>query len=705
MRAGIPQFSASRRIWLISIAALLLFSLLPQTVTAVSPQVNVNPQATGYTTHVVQAGESLSRIAVRYGVSVQALVTANNIANANQIFVGQRLRIPTTGQQPAPSQQTSACARSHTVVAGETLSGIAVNYAVTIQSLAQANGVSVTSYVYIGQSLCIPGSGTSGGDTSSGGSGTGTGTGGFWYEVQLGDTLSRIAFNNGTTVSAVMRANNLADANTLFWGTRIWIPAAGSSAPPAGSGTVTPQPQPQPQPPATGGPYAISQPTHLNVRGGPGTEYPVLSVLTSGTQVKITGLGPREEWLQVEVSGVSEPAWIYRELTEVVGSLDGVKRFTESEIPARPEAAPAPPAAAPAPSAPATRLPGIGFGYGVQAHMIHNGQEGTAMDKTRELGFGWVKQQIEWKVFESNQGQYGFGDIWPLVNAANARGLNLLFSVVNAPNWSREAGYDGTVGGPPADPQTFASFLGRLAGEYCGSSVKALEVWNEQNLHYEWGNRPINPSEYMALLRPSYGAIKAACPSMYVISGALTPAGDNGSLAMDDFRYFEAMLQQGLANYVDGFGAHPSGYNVPPSAVWQSACDAIQQTGNQHFNGACDNPHHSWSFRSTMEGYRNLALRYGAGNIPIWPTEFGWAAGGAFDPRYGYANDNDFDEQARWTVEAFQMMRNWGWAGPAFLWNLNFRVVADGTEKAQWGIVRNDWSPLPVFHALRNMAK
>ena len=34
------------------------------------------------------------------------------------------------------------------------------------------------------------------------------------------------------------------------------------------------------------------------------------------------------------------------------------------------------------------------------------------------------------------------------------------------------------------------------------------------------------------------------------------------------------------------------------------------------------------------------------------------------------------------------MMRDWGWVGPAFLWNLNFRVVADGTEKAQWGIVK-----------------
>ena len=129
MRAGISQLRASRRIWLITVATVMLFSLLPQTVSAASLQVSVSPQTTGYTTHVVQAGESLSRIAVRYGVTVQALVTANNIANANQIYVGQRLRIPTTGQQPAPSQPgTSTCNQYHTVLAGQTLSGIAVNY-------------------------------------------------------------------------------------------------------------------------------------------------------------------------------------------------------------------------------------------------------------------------------------------------------------------------------------------------------------------------------------------------------------------------------------------------------------------------------------------------------------------------------------------------------------------------------------------------
>ncbi len=461
---------------------------------------------------------------------------------------------------------------------------------------------------------------------------------------------------------------------------------------------------------STGAVIAVTTPSRMNVRGGPGTEYNVVTTVAAGTQAQVRALALSDQWLQVDLSGQSQPVWLFRSLTTVRGSLADLPRLSDSELPPRPQplaqarsAAPAPAAAATAVNAP---LPTGGgeFGYGLQAHMIHTGQQGLVMDKTRELGFTWVKQQIEWKIFESSPGQYGFGDIAPIVNTANERGINLMFSVVKAPEWAREPGFDSSVNGPPQDPQTYANFVGALAREYCGSSLKAIEVWNEQNLHYEWGNKPLSAVEYMNLLRPAYAAIKAACPSMYVISGAPTPAGDNGNFAVDDLRYLEQMFQNGLAQYADGIGSHPSGYNVPPSYTWDRACEAIQRYGNS-FNGACDSPHHSWSFRSTMEGYRNLAVKYGAANLRIWPTEFGWAAGGAFDPRYAYANDNSFEEQAAWTVESFQMMKNWGWVGPTFLWNLNFRVVANGTEKAQWGIVNNDWSPLPVFYALRNMPK
>jgi hypothetical protein len=204
------------------------------------------------------------------------------------------------------------------------------------------------------------------------------------------------------------------------------------------------------------------------------------------------------------------------------------------------------------------------------------------------------------------------------------------------------------------------------------------------------------------LLKRSYQAIKAACPQMIVVSGALTPAGNvtiGNQWAIDDAQYLEAMYRNGLKNWSDAIGAHPSGYNVPPSIGWQQACDFITQD-NASFRGPCDNPHHSWSARSTVEGYRNIMVRYGDTNKRIWPTEFGWAAGGALHPSYGYANDNSYDEQARWTVEFYQWMKRTGYVGPAFLWNLNFGVTNPGTELAQWSLLGTGSHTLQALQAM-----
>ncbi len=531
-----------------------------------------------------------------------------------------------------------------------------------------------------------------------------------WYWVQF-ETIAEPVWVSGTFVELTGNTAGIlplgqTDPVTLSVTTTQPVTATLALALPTPTVTLAATPAATPSVPV-----AVISARVMNVRSGPSTAYAIVTTAKAGDVAEILGSSPDGQWYQVKLDGQDEPVWLSAGLTTPAGPLDQIAQIPQDQLPPLPTPAPAPVVSAPAVSASSSSLVsapaptgGGSFGYGLQAHMIHTGQEGLAMDKTKEIGFTWMKQQIEWRIFESSPGQYGFGDIGPIIGAANLRGINLLFSVVNAPGWAREPGFDANVGGPPQDPQTYANFVGRLAGEYCGSSLKAIEVWNEQNLHYEWGNKALSPADYMNLLRPAYAAIKNACPSMLVISGALTPAGSNGNLAMDDMQYLEGMFQNGVANYADGIGAHPSGYNVPASVGWQDACAVIQRTGNS-FNGACDSPHHSWSFRSTLEGYRNIAVKYGAANKRIWPTEFGWAAGGAFHPAYAYANDNSFEEQAAWTVEAYQMMRNWGWVGPAFLWNLNFRVVADGTEKAQWGIVRNDWGPLPVYEALRGMGK
>ena len=79
-------------------------------------------------------------------------------------------------------------------------------------------------------------------------------------------------------------------------------------------------------------PLAITVPTILNVRSGPGTEYEIVTTVAQGTQAEIIGIGPLDEWFLVELDGLDEPAWLYQDLTTVVGSLAGVRRVASWQV-------------------------------------------------------------------------------------------------------------------------------------------------------------------------------------------------------------------------------------------------------------------------------------------------------------------------------------------------------------------------------------
>jgi LysM repeat protein len=101
-------------------------------------------------THVVQPGENLFRIALKYGTTVQAIAAANGIVNPNVVYAGQSLTIPQGGATPGPG------VRYHVVQRGETLSGIAMRYGTTPWAIAAANGIANVNYVRAGQTLRIP---------------------------------------------------------------------------------------------------------------------------------------------------------------------------------------------------------------------------------------------------------------------------------------------------------------------------------------------------------------------------------------------------------------------------------------------------------------------------------------------------------------------------------------------------------------------
>jgi peptidoglycan/xylan/chitin deacetylase (PgdA/CDA1 family)/phage tail protein X len=109
---------------------------------------------TGQTVHVVQAGDTLYRIALRYGVTVPAIVAANNLANPNLISVGQVLVIP-TGTTP-PTTAPPASPVRYTVQPGDTLYRIALRYGVTVPAIVAANNLANPNLISVGQVLVIP---------------------------------------------------------------------------------------------------------------------------------------------------------------------------------------------------------------------------------------------------------------------------------------------------------------------------------------------------------------------------------------------------------------------------------------------------------------------------------------------------------------------------------------------------------------------
>ncbi|MBN1217487.1 MAG: cellulase family glycosylhydrolase [Anaerolineae bacterium] len=363
---------------------------------------------------------------------------------------------------------------------------------------------------------------------------------------------------------------------------------------------------------------------------------------------------------------------------------------SQEEAPAQ-EAPAQQPAAAPPPAAASVNVP---FGYGVQADP--RGNTAGNIGHIKALGFNWVKFQMPWKDVESSPGNYSWGMWDDIIGQYNANGINVMLSIPKAPSWARPGDDDKSVEGPPADPATYANFVAQVATRYAGK-VQAIEVWNEQNLWYEAGGRGrINPAAYVQLLQLSYQAIKAVNPDMIVISGALTPAGSVGDMAMDDIDYLNQMYANGAKGYFDALGAHPSGYNCPANGDWTT----VEDPTATNFRGPFENRHHSWCFRGTMEGYRNVMVANGDGGKAISPTEFGWAVSGNPQPGYEYARDNTYEEQAQWFVEAYQLAKGWGWVGPMFLWNLDYGVTAPGTELAAFGIIGT-----PTFNALATMPK
>ncbi len=491
------------------------------------------------------------------------------------------------------------------------------------------------------------------------------------YTVQAGDNLTRIAERFNTTVAALAQANNITNPNVVVLGQVLIIPAPGSSAAvtPAATAPATPAPAP------TGDIVVTVKPGENLFR----------IALRYGLSAQVVA----------DYNGITNPNTI------VVGQTIRIPSATSAAAQAPAATAPAAPATEPQPAEaerPVSTVSNVGFAYGVQIH-LPNQDASVVMQRAGALGVEWVKQEIDWALYEPTQGAINWEPIDLMVETMDSSGFKILLTVTSAPEWARDSSEEK---GPPADYNTYAAFVGAMAARYAGT-VDAYEIWSEPNLRREW-NTPKGRSaaSYVELLRLAYTAIKNADSGAVVVTAGLSPTGINDNInAIDDRVFLRQMYAAGVADWSDAIGAHPNGFGNPPDST---CC----RNNRPAVNGWDDHP--SFFFKQTLQDYREIMVQNGDAGKFLWVTEFGWGSvdglGGIRpDPSlYGFVEYTSVDEQAQYMVRAFQIGQESNYVGPMFAWNLNFCAAAGvDNEQCFWSLLDPVNNPRPAYLVLQDI--
>lgn len=522
------------------------------------------------------------------------------------------------------------------------------------------------------------------------------------HTVQAGENLYRIALRYGVTLDALAQANNITNPNLILVGQVLIIPGAVAEQP-----TVTPTAVPTVTgTPATATPTQPATLTPTATTAPPATPTPTSVPPVAGEVVHV--VQPGENLFRIALK--------YNLSTAVVAAYNGIPnpnliivgqkiRIPPGTYAAVPEAA-APASAEVTPTVVMTPTPlvppqseaeNVGFAYGAEVFLPE--QDTTAVvGAASDLGVEWVKQEIDWAMYESAAGTIDWDAIDAMVASLDEAGLNILLTVGGAPAWARDTSVDV---GPPSDYATYAAFVGAMAERYEGQ-VDAYEIWSEPNLQSMW-NSPngLSAASYVELLRLAYVAIKSADPAAVVVTAGLAPTGVNdGVAAIDDRVYLRQMYAAGAADWSDAVGAHPSGWaNPPDSTCCRNTRPAVP--------GWDDHP--SFFFKETLSDYRSIMVQNGDSGTYIWATKFGWGSNDGLnitpdETFYGFVTYTSLDEQSQYILRGFQLGAELGYVGPMFVWNLNYCEAFGVTDpQCLWSLLDPAGNPRPAYLALEGV--
>ena len=155
--------------------------------------------------YTVKSGDTLSKIAMEYGTSVGEIAEINKILNINLIYPGQILKIITNSKIHG-TESNGLGKTYYTIKSGDTLTSIAFRYRVTVEQLVNWNYIQNPNLIYPGQRIIIFETYNIYPNRY------------YYYTVQKGDSLWKIARRYGVTVRWIARLNNIRNPNLIYPG-------------------------------------------------------------------------------------------------------------------------------------------------------------------------------------------------------------------------------------------------------------------------------------------------------------------------------------------------------------------------------------------------------------------------------------------------------------------------------------------------------
>jgi hypothetical protein len=312
-----------------------------------------------------------------------------------------------------------------------------------------------------------------------------------------------------------------------------------------------------------------------------------------------------------------------------------------------------------------------------------------SLELLKAAGVTWIRQELPWEQIEpvargqSVDPNFG-GSTWAkyddIVDRATALGLRVMLRLDTSPRWALPAGASDGLS-PPVDYDDYFNFVLQAAERYRGR-VAAYQIWNEPNLTSEWGHQPPDAAAYARLLRGASARIHTADPGATVVMAAMAPTLTENSDALNELIYLQHLYDAGVRGSFDVLAVQAYGLRGGPD-------DPRVDTSDVTFS------------RPTL--VRQLMVRNGDGDTPVWATEMGWNVNPPSFPVQEYGRVTP-TLQARYTVRAFERAgEQWPWLQVGFVWY--FKRPDDTNRDQDWfwfRVADPDFTLQPVYYALRD---